>query len=466
VSRHRRKIRSSNRGPAAALTLLFGLMRIGLPLLLIAGAAYLFLNMSYSGTGMIRVTTSIPGADIYIGGVQTGALSDTTFKISAGRQIVTVRKGEYISDPEFVVVNVNRRELSRASFVLRKAQEAIARDTVTPLRPVRQDIFSTGQPVRSISPGARPSHRLVDFGSREETPDRPVPSVPVPKEEAPLPLPSSADVSSGPLNNTQITVSSTPDGADILVNGQPSSHATPYTFRGLDRGLYSFGVHKDGYIATPDNISVTLTTDFQRELAAFELHPDLSLPQPTLTVSTTPLAAGIRVDGKAAGVGKANVTPGFGNHRVEFADVPGYKTPAPVTVSLTAQEPHAEASGTYERLSGNAYIAVLPSEDMEKFDGKQLRIYVDNELILDGPKQSFDATLLGHLLAGKRLVRIQYGDLTNDTFLNLMDNEVIELTFRVESFFSKRSLKLREKPVTPIEQWEQRAQKLNVLSVT
>jgi hypothetical protein len=352
---------------------------------------------------------------------------------------------------------------------MRPAQEAIPPDAVAPLRAVRQDIFSTGIPVHSVPPGAGRQRRLLDVTQRNgANEDQDTPSQTAPREVATAPLiaSGSTDLPTAPLSSTQITVSSVPDGASILVNGQPSSHSTPYTFRGLDRGVYSFRVKQDGFVVKPESIAVTLTTDFQRELAAFELAPDPTLPQPVLTISTTPLAAGIHVNGNPAGVGKATVTPGFGTHRIEFADVPGYKTPAPVSVTLTAEQPHAEATGVYERLTGSAFIALFPSEDMEKFDGKQLRVYVDNELILDCPKKPFDATLLGHLLSGKRLVRVQYGDLSTDTFLNLMDNEVIEITFRVESFFSKRSLKLRDKPLVPIEQWQQGTKKLIVLSVT
>ncbi|HEY3294285.1 MAG TPA: PEGA domain-containing protein [bacterium] len=463
-------MRSSHRGPASAVTLLLGLARIVLPLLVIAAAAYWFLNFYGVGKGMVRVSTSIPGAEILVGGILTGTVSDTTIEVPAGKQIITVRKDSYVSEPEFAVVDVSRHETSRVRFTLKPAQEAVTQDSVAPLRPVRQDIFSTGVPFRSVSPGSYHQRRVLDVTQHNSEPDDrtdPNPAAFRTESSGVAPLTSSSsDLPAAPLSSTQITVSSNPDGAQILVNGQPSSHVTPYTFRGLDRGVYSFRVKQDGFVARPESISVTLTTDFQRELAAFELSPDPTLPQPALTISTGPLAAGFTVDGKPGGVGKASLNPGFGQHRIEFAEVPGFKTPAPVTVSLTAEQPHAEASGVYERLTGNAFIAVLPSEDLEKFDGKQLRIYVDNELILDGPKQRFDATLLGHLLSGKRLIRIQYGDLSTDTFLNLTDNEVIEITFRVETFFSKRKLRLRDKPIVPIEQWQQNSKKMNVLSVT
>jgi hypothetical protein len=458
--------------------MLIGLLRIGLPLLGIAALSVWFLYSHHEGKGTLRVTTSIPGAEIYIGGLQTGYSSDTTFQVPAKRTIVTVRKDGFVSEPEFVILNIEPRQLKRAVFLMH-AQTAV-RDTFAPLRPLRPQTFSTGEPVRSVPPaGGRHERRLLDFTSgdapapsRVQAPaaTQPVapsvtsPSIPlVVSDQTPL---ATANPLSSPLISTQVTVSSTPDGAEIFVNGQTSSHVTPYTFRGLDRGIYAFRVRREGMISRPDSVNVSLANDFQRELTAFELIPDPSLPRPTLTVSTVPLAAGFRVDGKPAGVGKSTLDLGYGPHRIEFSEVAGYKTPDPISISLTADKPQTEAVGQYERLVGNAFIAVVPSEEIEKFDGSQLRIYVDNELILDNPKQRFDATLLGRIVSGKRLVRVQYGDLSADTYVNAMDSEVIEITFRVESFFSKRSLKLREKGQTPLDQWQERSRKLTVLSLT
>jgi hypothetical protein len=277
---------------------------------------------------------------------------------------------------------------------------------------------------------------------------------------------SESATSGDSISGSQVTVSSVPDGATIFVNGSSSDRLTPYTFRGLARGLYMFRVKRDGYIARPESVSVSLVRDYQSELLAFELAPDVSLPKPTLTILTTPLAAGFRLDGKPAGVGKASVQTDFGSHRVEFAEVPGYQTPAAVSLTVSSDQLADTAIGEYVRLVGNSYVAISPSEDISSFDGSLLRVYVDNELIIDRPKQKFEAALVGKILSGKRLLRVQYGDLTNDLRLNLIDGEVSEITLRVESFFAKRSLRLRERSATPLDQWQQKTRKLNVLTIT
>jgi hypothetical protein len=198
---------------------------------------------------------------------------------------------------------------------------------------------------------------------------------------------------------------------------------------------------------------------------AFDLTVDQTQPKPTLTVMTTPPAAGIRINGRAVGVGKALMELPYGTHTVEFSDVPGYRTPEKVTVTVTMENPHPEITGTYEKLVGNSYLAILPSEDVGiKFEGSKLRIFVDNELLLDSPKQSFDATLIGRIPAGKRLVRVQYDDLVDDLHVNVQDGEVSEVTFRIESFFSKRHLRLRERDSMPLDKWEQKSRRLTVLT--
>jgi len=230
--------------------------------------------------------------------------------------------------------------------------------------------------------------------------------------------------------------------------------------------MYAIRVHRAGYDAKPESVLVSLVRDYQSELVTFELTVNQALPRPHLTVSTTPLAAEVFVNGQPVGVGKVALNKDYGNYRVEFADVAGYEKPPPITVALTEAKPNADLAGEYKRLVGNAYVALVPSEDLGKFDGNKLRIYVDNELIVDGPKDPFDAALLGKILAGRRLVKVQYGDLSNEIHVDALDGEVSQITFRVESFFSKRSLKLRETPGDAVSAWQEKNRRLRLLTIS
>jgi hypothetical protein len=469
---HRNRHKPSSRTTYSTVAILGAMLKIFLPLLLIAAVAAWFLTHSSPATGLVRVTTTIPGADIYLDGTMTGLQTDTTLPdIPVGRTIVTVRKSGLVSDPEMIVADVKDGQMAAASFTLLTERSAVHRDSIPPLRNVRQQIFSTGEPVRSIPPAEHHSgSHFVDYSTHPTALARPTQTFRASNDAQSVTSPGvgdSATADTGRIEGTEITVSSSPEGAQIVVNGLTTPRTTPYTFHGLEAGMYIFHLLKPGYVSNPDSVSVVISSSFQSELAAFELRPDARQPKPILTVSTSPPAAGIRINGQHVGVGKVSVDAAFGTQTVEFEDAPGYRAPEPVKVDLTTGNPHQDVTGTYEKIVGNAYLAVLPSEDLgTKFESGKLRVLVDNELLLDNTKERFDATLLGRILAGKRLVRIEYGDLADDMHVNLFDGQVSEINFRIESFFSKRHLRLREKEAVPLDKWEQKSRRLTVLSAS
>ena len=458
-----RKVRPARRGRASAIGILLGLLRVLGPLFVIALVAYWFLNYTGRSAGLVRVTSSVSGAEILVGGIQTGFVTDTTVEVPLGRRIITVRKSSFVSDPEFAVVEVRRDRSTEVRFILKDARKVVTVDTIPPLNP-RQALLSTGEPLRPVSAAEpRRGRSLVDFADVQDlAPDM---SDFIPRASVSTTPDVGVPVATA-LQATQVTVSSDPEGAEIWVNGAPTTRVTPYTFHGLDRGMYVFRVSREGFAANPESTSISLVRDAQSELVAFELLSAAALPKPTLTVATAPLAAGIRVNGSSAGVGKTVLELEYGRYRIDFADVPGYKTPDATVVMLTADKPTADVRGEYLRLVGNAFLVVAPGDGAAAFDARALRVYVDGELILDGPQQKFDAALLGKVLAGKRLVRMEYGDLADDVHVNFLDGQASEVTFRVESFFSKRSLRLRPRSPVSVEEWRERSKKLNVLVVS
>lgn len=450
-----RLLRKQNKGSASAIAIILGLVRVGLPLLLIAAAAFYFINFRAADHGQLRVTASQPAADILIGGVQTGYTTDATLQLGTGRKLVTVRKPNFVSEPEFAVAEITPNSMASLHFVLTRVTETTTPvDTIQPLHPVRQNVFSTGEAVHIIPPaGPRRHKRLVDYRSKEST------------RSQSTALQQTETVQADALG-AQIAVASQPDGARIRINGELTNRTTPATFRGQNRGVYVFRAELDGFQSSPDSAVVAIHDDQQRELVSFVLIENRTLPKPTITVTTSPLAAGIKIDGIAAGVGSAKVETTYGSHRVDFADVAGYITPAPVTVHVTASEPNIVQAGVYVRITGNAYVAVLPDDEFRSFSSSQLRVYVDNELLLDNPNSQFDAALLGRIVSGKRLIRVQYGDLQSEAYVTLLDGDVAEVEFRVETFFSKRSLKLRPRAPVALDKWEKKVERLTVYSGT
>ncbi|MBL0060402.1 MAG: hypothetical protein IPP40_02620 [bacterium] len=452
------------------------LAKIAIPLVLIAAAAWWFLNRDVTPYGQLRITSTIKGADIYIDGVQTGALTDSILlDVEIGRRLITVRGPGLVSDPEVAIVEIQQDRMSIATFVMSDSARLATPDIVPVRDGVRQDIFSTDEEMIRSIPAAPQRKSMLDFsdfgddeltntnrnnGSRTET-TKPAPRLSQSSGSAPNQI---SEVTRTSLTGTQITVTSEPTGALIIVNGARTMNRTPYTFRGLDRGYYVFSLELAEHLATPDSIEIALSESGQSELASFSLQPVNKLPVPQLSVQTRPLAAGIRIDGTAVGVGSAKVSSNYGARIIEFANVPGYKTPEPVRVNVTTESPDHEIIGTYERLSGSALVAVVPNENFIKFDGKKLRVYIDNELILDGPKDSFDATLLGSLYPGERAIKVQYEDLITEEIVQLTDGSVAELTIRVDAMFGKRKLKFKAKTDIPLDKWQARYKKSNVLT--
>jgi hypothetical protein len=452
----RQSHRRGHRRAAPLMTLFSAFLKVILPMILIAVGAYVFLQFAHTSTGMLRITSNIPGADIYLGGIQVSAHTDTTVLAPLGRNIVTIRRAGYISDPEFAVADVSKSRVAVVQFILKLARESVIRDTVANPKPISNK-YSSSNDIRSIPPAVMHFDRkLVDYSPRERI--NPVQTST--GNPDPILAPNAIigpDTSRTTLSGTQITVTSSGgDKAEIFINGVNTGKVTPSSFHELSHGQYTIQILRPGFRVKPDSVSFALLRDYQSELASFEMTPDLTLPKPTLAITTSPLAAAIRIDGQVAGIGNVKLEKEFGTYRVDFAETPGFAAPAATTVSLTPANPNVEINGEYQRVVGDSYVALIPSEDLGKFDGKRMRVYVDNELIIDGPTQPFDAALIGKVLAGKRLVRVQYGELTNDVYVNTLSGSVSQIVFRVESFFSKRSLRLREKSFGSVEEWRQK----------
>jgi hypothetical protein len=78
----------------------------------------------------------------------------------------------------------------------------------------------------------------------------------------------------------------------------------------------------------------------------------------TLSVSTTPVSGGIRVDGSQVGSGSWSGPVAVGSHTVSFGDVAGYTAPGPRTVTVTEGQT-TSVTGTYTQ--GPPEIAADPA---------------------------------------------------------------------------------------------------------
>jgi hypothetical protein len=460
--------RSFGPGPqpyrAAADTIL-RLLRIFVPLAIVGAAFYVLTERPKTVTGFLHVVTDVPGAEISIDGVRTGATTDTTLpRIPVGRRSVTVGKTGYVSDPEVVFVNVKQDTVARVKFTL------VSTEPVLPPRADSQ-AFPVGLPEDSLAlvegiPLGDSLRSPLESGLVQETTEY-VPAEEdttleheLVSEQPPEPIPPRVSE----IEETSIAVLSVPEGAEIILNGDSVGHQTNYTFHDLPRGTYFITVRKKGYVPKPSSVRIDLTRSHQSELVAFEFSLDETLPPPQLTVITEPIAARIRVNGKPVGKGQVVLEANLGRFLVEFEDIIGYRTPPPQEGELTPETTSVEIVGRYERLEGKAFLAVMPAR-AKTMEGKGLRVSVDNELLVEDPGEKFHAVLLRGLVAARRLVRVEYEGLTQEIYVDLEDDKVSIVTLTIESFFSKKNLRLRsEEPIT-LKDWQKRTRRQTIIEI-
>jgi len=460
--------RSFGPGPqpyrAAADTIL-RLLRIFVPLAIVGAAFYVLTERPQTVTGLLRVVTDIPGAEISIDGVRTGATTDTTLpRIPVGRRSVTVGKTGFASDPEVVFVNVIQDTVARVEFKL------VSTKPVLP-PPAESLAFPVGLPQDSLAlvegiPLGDSLRSPLGLGLVQETTE----FVPVEEdttledelvsEEPPKPIPPRVSE----IEETSIAVLSVPEGAEIILNGDSVGHQTNYTFHDLPRGTYFITVCKKGYVPKPNNVRIDLTRSHQSELVAFEFSLDETLPPPQLTVITEPVAARIRVNGKPVGKGQVVLDANLGTFLVEFEDIIGYRTPPPQEGELTPETTSIEIVGRYERLEGKAFLAVMPAR-AKTMEGQGLRVSIDNELLVDSPGEKIHGVLLRGLVAARRLVRVEYEGLTQEIYVDLEDDKVSVVTLTIESFFSKKNLRLRSEEPTTLKDWQKRTRRQTIIEI-
>lgn len=449
----------------AAADIVLRLLWVFVPLIVVGAAFYFVVNRPQTVTGQLRVVTDIKGAEIFVDDVRMGATTDTTLpRVLAGRRSVTVRKAGYTSEPEVVFINVVRDRVAVAQF------ELISTDTVPPSR---QDslLFPEEMYQEIIAALEETLARIPQWGPETLSSLEEAPELIADEDDTTQDLATVPPVSMQPrpaqekeIEGTSVAVSSLPQGAQIIMNGDSTGQRTKHTFYDLPRGTYFITVRKTGYVPKPEEVRIDLTRSHQSELVAFELSLDQSLPPPQLTIATEPIAAGIRVDGKPVGKGRVVVDALFGESVVEFEDVIGYETPPPQVAELTPESTSVEIIGRYQRLEGRALLAVMPARQ-KTVKGEGLRIRVDNELLVENPAESFQGILIHALVAGKRLVRVEYQGLVRDIHLELVDDKVSIVTFAVESFFSRRKLRLRSEEPIALEDWQKRTRRLTVIDL-
>jgi len=151
----------------------------------------------------------------------------------------------------------------------------------------------------------------------------------------------------GPRITGTLTVTTTPVSGEVFINGE-SWGIAPQS-RDMTIGTYtvSFG-DVAGYYAPSDQV----VTVYENEEALVEgIYEEKPPANGTLTISTTPVAGDIYVDGEYKATGYWSEEVEVGTYTVSFGDVADFSNPANQTVEVS-EDQVTEVTGVYEPVPG------------------------------------------------------------------------------------------------------------------
>jgi len=188
------------------------------------------------------------------------------------------------------------------------------------------------------------------------------------------------DGSSGTTTGS-LTVTSTPAGASITLDGTATGQVTPYTFNNLNQGEYTVALNLAGYEPATQTANVVAGSTVTADFTLVEISGPTS---GSIAVSSTPAGAAITLDGTETG----QVTPYTFNElapgeHIVAVNLAGYE-PASQTVSVVAGSTvNAEFTLVLIPTTGSIAVSSTPVGAAITLDGSetgQVTPYTFNEL--------------------------------------------------------------------------------------
>ncbi len=274
-------------------------------------------------TGTLRVMSDPAGADITIDGIATGDVTPMDYLRPVGRLTVAAALNGHMTIPESRELGISAGRRVDAYFELAELGELTVTST-----PSGGAILIDGEDTGETTPhdfslvvGAytvevRLDEHVADGGPRDVD------------VTADVPATAAFDM----LPAGTLTVTSTPAGGSIHLDGGDTGEITPHTFE-LAAGDYAVHLARPGFTPSPASLDVTVTAG-QNTAADFVLN-DEGL-NGSLTVTSIPAGATILIDGVKAG----EITPhtfelGAGTYEVTVARH-GFHDPDPQQITVTA----------------------------------------------------------------------------------------------------------------------------------
>jgi len=274
-------------------------------------------------TGTLRVVSDPAGAEIIIDGVATGDVTPKDYLRPVGRLTVAATLNGHLTIPESRELGISPGRRVDAYFEL--AELGDLRVTSTPSSSaILIDDEDTGKTtphtfslvVGTYTVEVRLDEHVADGGPRDVdiTTDGP------------------ATVDFDMLPAGTLTVTSTPAGGTIHLDGDDTGEITPHTFE-LAVGDYTVHVARPGFTPSPASLDVTVTAG-QNTAVDFVLNDDGL--NGSLSVTSIPTGAVIVIDDFDSG----EITPhtfelGAGTYDVAVARY-GFHDPDPQQITVTA----------------------------------------------------------------------------------------------------------------------------------
>ena len=315
------------------------------------------------GTGSLVVISDPPGAQVWIDLQATSAVTNSVVsQLEVGKHSITVRKDALEADPFAVVIYTQPGRVDTVRFRLVAPSVALSNQMAAPKSYVPPPATMAVPPksLDVLPPADRdPFIRLEKPPA--STPTTVEPITPRQKE---------------PAGSGLLEISSTLLGARIYINDSLQTDVTPATKR-LSLGTYTVRVELEGYIPDPRDQTVIVSRSGSPQFVFFTLKEN-PMANRQIVIETVPVSGSIFVDSIKVGDGKAVVPRDFGQCTVSFGDIEGYRTPQPVVVSTTPNQPRAAVTGTYTRIY---HVSVqADGENSIKTEGDarwQVGVYLD-----------------------------------------------------------------------------------------
>ncbi len=243
-------------------------------------------------TGTLRVVSDPPGAEIFFDEVATDNVTPADFLRPVGRLTVTTTLDGFVTRPDARTVTVSAGRLAEAYFDLAQLGELTVTST-PPGGAILIDDEDTGETtphtfalvVGAYTVDIRLDGHVADGGAQN--------------------IDLTADVVAHSdfdlLPAGTLTVTSTPSGATVHLDGDDTGKTTPHTFE-LAVGDYTVHLVRSGFTPAPTSIDATVSAG-QNTTADFILNDDGF--NGSLTVTSVPAGAEILLGGTNSG----EVTP-------------------------------------------------------------------------------------------------------------------------------------------------------------